>query len=172
MKIKVFISYHRADGSYRKKAENILRSHNVEYYAVPEDADFNGQPAESIKTFLCGKVKQCNVLLCLIGKETYRRPHVDHEIHTALKGSPGERLGIVGVHLPRRRDRLQEPDLNTFPKKLWDNKKYVVWSEWNNLNDNILSLLQTAYDRSNDNSYQTTHSNPCLQLRKTLYYES
>ena len=170
--MRVFISYHRTDHSFRKKTENILNSHNVDYYVVPENKNFNGQTAESIKTFLCEKLKKCDVLLCLIGKETYSRPHVDHEIHTALKGNVGERLGIVGVHLPKRKDNLQALDLNTFPTKLWDNKEYVVWAEWGNLNNDILGLLQTAYERSMDRFYQTNHSNPCMQLRQTLYYDN
>lgn len=66
------------------------------------------------------------MLLCLIGKETYSRPHVDHEIHAALKGGIGERLGIVGVHLPKRTDNLQAIELNTFHTKLWENKNYIV----------------------------------------------
>lgn len=172
MNMKVFISYHRADNSYRKKAENILKSHGVDYYVVPANKSFNGQSAESIKTFLCDRLKQCDVLLCLIGKDTYSRPHVDHEIHTALKGSVGERLGVIGVHLPNRNDQLQNIDLNTFPTKLWDNKEYVVWTEWKSLNDNIIDLVQEAYKRSNNKKYQTNHKNPCMQLRQTRYYDN
>ena len=54
--MKVFISYHRADSAYRRKAENILKSHNIDYYVVPEDKNFNGQSAEKIKTYLCGRL--------------------------------------------------------------------------------------------------------------------
>ena len=170
--MKVFISYHRADSAYRRKAENILKSHNIDYYAVPEDKNFNGQSAEKIRTYLCGRLKQCDVLLCLIGKETFSRPHEDHEIHTALRGNVGERLGIVGVQIPKRTDTLLTIDLNTFPTKLWDNKDYVVWSEWTKLNDNILSLLNTAYERSINTKYQTVHSNPCMPLKQSLYYDN
>lgn len=170
--MKVFISYHRADSAYRRKTENILKSHNIDYYVVPENKNFNGQSAESIRTFLCEKLKQCDVLLCLIGKETYSRPHVDHEIHTALKGNVSDRLGIVGVLLPKRKDNLQSIDLATFPTKLWDNKRYVVWTEWGNLNDNVVDLVREAYARSTDNKYQTTHRNPCMQLKQTLYYDT
>lgn len=172
MDIRVFISYHRADHSFRKKTENILKSHNVYYYVVPEDMNFNGKSAESIKTFLCEELKQCDVLLCLIGKDTYSRPHVDHEIHTALKGNVGDRLGIIGVHLPTRNDHLQSPDLNTFPVKLCDNKDYVVWTEWNSLNNDILELVQIAYERSKDKHCQTNHSNTCMELRKKIYYDN
>ena len=170
--MKVFISYHRADGAYRRKTENILRSHNIDYYVVPENINFNGQSAENIKTFLCEKTKQCDVLLCLIGKETYSRPHVDHEIHTALKGNIGDRLGIVGVHLPKRKDTLRALDLNTFPTTLWDNKDYVVWTEWRDLNDNVSRLVETAYIRSTDRGFQTNHSNPCMPLRQSRYYDN
>lgn len=170
--MKVFISYHRADSAYRKKAINILKSHGIDYYVVPENRSFNGKSAESIKTYLCEKLKQCNVLLCLVGQETYRRPHVDHEIHTALKGNVGERLGIVGVHLPKREDNLQALDLNTFPTKLWDNKEYVVWTEWENLNNDIVNLVQKAYERSMDFKHQTTHRNSCMPLRQSLYYDN
>ena len=50
--MKVFISYHRADSAYRKKAINILKSHGIDYYVVPENKNFNGKSAESIKTYL------------------------------------------------------------------------------------------------------------------------
>ena len=135
--MKVFVSYHRADTRYRKKLENILINNRIEYYAVPEDADFNGKKAETIRAFLCAKLKKCDVLICLIGRETYRRPHVDREIHTALKGAPGVRLGIIGVHLPTRGDSLASVDLDTFPKKLFDNREYVVWADWDDLNEQI-----------------------------------
>ena len=64
--MRVFISYHRADTAYRRKLENILQSHRIDYYAVPEDADFNGKKAETIRNFLCNKLK--SVLLKYIRK--------------------------------------------------------------------------------------------------------
>ena len=170
--MKVFISYHRADTSYRRKLENILQNYKIDYYVVPEDADFNGKKAESICNFLCNKLKKCDVLICLIGKETYRRPHVDREIHTALKGEIGIRLGIVGVHLPSRKDSLSSVDLSTFPTKLWDNKEYVVWCEWNDLNSSIKDLVEVAYNRSCDKKYQTNHKNSCMSLREKIYYDN
>lgn len=170
--MRVFISYHRADTRYRKKLENILIDKRIEYYAVPEDADFNGKKPETIRAFLCAKLKKCDVLICLIGKETYRRPHVDREIHTALKGEPGVRLGIIGVHLPTRRDSLSAVDLNTFPKKLFDNREYVVWADWKDLNEQIKSFAELARERAFDAKIQTTHSHPCLPLKEKIYYDN
>ena len=170
--MKVFISYHRADTKYRHKVENILNNAGIDYYAVPEDADFNGKRAETIKTYICNRLKECDVMICLIGKETYKRPHVDREIHTALKGKPGERLGIICVLLDNRGDSLSNINLSTFPAKLWDNKNYVVWTEYKDLNKNVNELVKQAKSNSLNRKLQTTHKNPCMPLRATLYYDN
>ena len=170
--MRVFISYHRADSKYRYKVENILSSIGIDYYAVPEDADFNGKKAETIKTFICNRLKKCDVMICLVGDKTYSRPHVDREIHTALKGVPGVRLGIVAVHLPSRTDNLNTVDRNTYPKKLLDNKNYIVWCNYSELNRDVEELINKAYQNSLNRKLQTNHSNPCLPLRTTLYYDN
>ena len=168
----VFISYHRADTKYRHKVENILKNAGIDHYAVPENADFNGKRAETIKTYICNRLKECEVMICLIGKETYKRPHIDREIHTALKGKPGERLGIIGVLLDSRGDSLNDVDLSTFPAKLWDNKNYVVLTKYKDLNENVKRLVKQAKSNSLNKKLQTTHKNPCMPLRATLYYDN
>lgn len=170
--MRAFISYHRSDYEYRHNLEKILISNNIDYYAVPEDSDFNGKKAEAIKNFICNRLKQCDILICLIGKETYSRPHVDREIHTALKGNPGERLGIIGIILPTRKETLQSVDLNTFPTKLWNNKDYVVWSMWNSINSALDGLIQAAIANSFNKQMKTDHSNPCMPLRNKKYYDN
>lgn len=170
--MKVFISYHRADNAYRKKTINILNSHHIDFYVVPENKSFNGKSQEEIKTYLCDKLKTCDVLLCLVGTKTYTRPHVDREIHEALKGKVGDRLGIICVFLPTRNDCKTNINLKTFPAKLNENKKYVVLSNWNELNDKILTFVSEAYNRSNNPQLQTKHTNKCMQLRSTIYYDN
>ena len=49
--MKVFISYHRADTAYRRKLERILQNYGIDYYAVPEDADFNGKKGRNNPQF-------------------------------------------------------------------------------------------------------------------------
>lgn len=109
---------------------------------MPEDVNFNGWSAQEINRFTCSELQECDVLLCLIGQETYRRPHVDREIHTALKGDPGVRLGIVGVLLSTRGDSLDRPNNATIPAKIRDNSNYVVWTEYNDLNSKLNVKLQ------------------------------
>ena len=170
--MKVFISYHLIDRKYRRKTENILNHYSIDYYVVPEDIDFNGKSHESIKDFLCEEIRKCDVLLCLIGNDTYSRPHVDREIHTALKGGINERLGIIGVHLDSRNDSLDKLDLKTFPIKLWKNKEYVVWTTWRHLNSNLLVLLDCAVKNARNKKFLTNHSNNCMELRNKKYYNN
>jgi len=152
--------------------ESILTSHNIDYYAVPEDADFTGKHNETIRNYTCSKVKKCDILICLIGCKTYSRPHVDREIHTALKGNVGVRLGIIGVLLPTRSDSLSKASFDTIPVKLIDNKDYVVWSDWHVFQNTIDSLISVAFDRSLDSNIQTNHSNPCMPVKSKIYYEN
>ena len=170
--MKVFISYHRADTLYRRDLGKILSEHGIDYYAVPEDADFNGKKNEAIRAFTCRRVQRCDVLICLVGKDTYSRPHVDREIHTALKGNVGKRLGIVAVYLPTRNDSLKHADFSTLSPKLLDNRDYVVWANWCNLGQNIESLIQEALDNANNPRIQTNHSNPCMPIKSKVYYEN
>ena len=152
--------------------ENVLINAEIDYYAVPEDADFNGKKAETIKTYICNRLKQCDVLLCLIGEDTYKRPHIDREIHTALKGAVGVRLGVVSVVLPTRGDSINRIDKSTLPIKIWQNKDYVVWCDYEDLNFNIIDLLDKAESNANNRSLQTNHTNPCMPLRATIYYDN
>lgn len=170
--MKIFISYHRADTKYRREIEKIIKMNGIDCYAVPEDIDFNGKSPQTIKNFLCHRVKECDVVVCLIGCEAYSRPHVDHEIHSALKGAVGKRQGIVGLVLETRNEQLDNINLNTFPTKLWDNKDYVVWSKYEEAKSTIIALINKAYVNANDATKVTNHTNPCMQLRSTLYYDN
>ncbi len=169
--MKVFISYHRANAKYRRKVENILNHYDLEYYAVPEDANFNGKSQQYIEGFILNKMEDCDILLCLIGLNTYSRPHVDREIHCALKGTVNIRKGIVAVFLPQLEDLTITGKKQIVPVKLQQNKQYVVWSNWNDLNENINVLLEKAISNSRNKKLQTDHSNPCMELRTGKYYD-
>mgnify|MGYP000931722450 CR=1 FL=1 len=169
--MKVFISYHRADSSYREKLENILTSHNIDYYVVPEEKIFDGKSHEFIKTYIINKMKKCDVLICLIGKDTYKRPHVDHEMHAALKGGIEKRKGIVAVMLETRDDRINNIDPNTFPTKIQQNKDFVVLTQFASLHNNFSKLINKAYENAKDETIQVDHTNPCMKLRSGKYYD-
>ena len=169
---KIFISYHRADRKYKDKIINILKKHNYKYFCVDENKSFDGLTHQHIADFICSEMKDCDVLLCLVGRETFSRPHVDWEIHTALKGIVGERKGIVGVMLENREDSKNEIDLNTFPTKFKDNFDYVVLEQFASINNRIEYAVNLAMKNRDDYRIQVTHKNRVMQLRSGKYYDN
>lgn len=107
-----------------------------------------------------------------IGKETYARPHVDWEIHTALKGGVDNRKGIIAVMLENRNDSKNNIDFDTFPNKLQDNLNYIVLEQYATIANRIDDAIDIAIKNSNDAYIQVTHKNPVMQLRLGLYFDN
>lgn len=169
---KIFISYHRADRKYKNAIVEILEEYGYRYFCVDENETFNGWNHQRIADYICSKMKDCDVLLCIVGKETYSRPHVDCEIHTALKGGVENRKGIVAVLLENRNDSKNNIDYNTFPTKLQENLDYIVLEQYASIGDRIEQAIDSAIDNRDDSSMQVTHKNPVMQLRSSKYYDN
>ena len=170
-KHKVFISYHRADTKQEEILEKILNDNNIEFYSVPKDANFDNWSQEHIAQVICDNMKDCDILICLIGKETYSRPNVDREIHEALKGKPGVRKGIIALLIENRNDSKFNINKKTFPAKLLQNKDYVVIEQFGSFKSNALRWINKAYDNSINSTIQTTHANNVMPLRLTKYFD-
>lgn len=171
--MNVFISYHRSDTKQKNKLETILKENKISYYSIPKDADFSGWSHEKIKTEIIEILKSCDVVICLVGKETYSRPHVDHELHEALKGKPGERKGIVVLMIENRGDSKNKVNLSTFPSRLADNlNEYVVLEQFSATSDKIYEDIQLALVNSRNLRIQVKNTAPTMQLRQTKYYET
>ena len=169
---KIFISYHRADMKYKNRIVTILREHGYPYYCVDENKNFNGLSHQDIANKICSMMHDCDVLLCIVGKETYARPHVDWEIHTALKGNINTRKGIVAVMLETRTDNKNDIDLDTFTTKLQENINYIVLEQYATIAGRIDDAIDTAIENSNNPRKQATHKNPVMQLRSGLYFDN
>ncbi|MCM1223035.1 MAG: TIR domain-containing protein [Muribaculaceae bacterium] len=170
--MKVFISYHRADTKFKEKLVAILDYNGIPYYCVPTNANFDGWSHNEIAGYIRQELKDCDTFLCIVGKETYSRPHVDNEIHEALKGAVGKRKGIVAVMLENRLDNKNKINFDTFPVKLAQNLKYIVLEQFSSINDNILKALNLAEENSKNKNIQTNHSNHVMALRSGKYYET
>ena len=170
--MKVFISYHRKDTKYKEHIIKILKENHIEYYCVPDTQDFDGWTHENIAEFIRSKLNECNILLCVVGRDTYSRPHVDNEIHFALKGEVGTRKGIVAVMLENREDSKNDIDLETFPKKLSQNKEYIILEQFASLKNRLVVALNKAKKNSNNPRLQTNHSNKVMRLRGGKYYDT
>lgn len=170
--MKVFISYHRADTKFKKKIVKILNDAGISNYCVPDNANFDGWSHDAIADYIRKELLKCDIFLCLIGRYTYSRPHVDYEIHEALKGTVEKRKGIVAVMLENRMDSKNAINFETFPVKLAQNLEYIVLEQFASIKENIVKALNLAYKNSKNKNIQTNHSNNVMPLRSGKYYET
>lgn len=169
--MKVFISFHRKDIKYKDKISKLLRENNIDYYHVPDEMDFDGYDHQEILNYIKKEMERCDVFLCIVGTETYRRPHVDNEIHEALKGDIDKRRGIVVVLLEERGDSKNNIDEESFPVKLMQNKGYIVIEQFASISKRIIYALNKAKENSKDRMLINNHTNKVMKLRKGKYYD-
>ena len=170
--MKVFISYHRADTKAREHIEDLLKDNDIPFYAVPKDVNFDGEHHQYIKDTILQGMYDCDVLLCIVGKDTYTRPHVDWELHEALKGNIHTRRGILAVMLEKRGDSKNTIDYATFPNRLEDNEDYIVIEQYASLQDRLKDALDKALDNSRNKDMQVNNSRLPMQLRQGKYFDA
>lgn len=169
--MKVFISYHRADTKAREHIEDLLKDNDIPFYAVPKDVNFDGENHQYIKDTILQGMIDCDVLLCIVGKDTYTRPHVDWELHEALKGNVNNRRGILSVMLENRRDSKNNIDYATFPNRLEDNEDYIAIEQYASLQDRLKDALDEALDNSRNRYIQVNNRRPPMPLRQGKYFD-
>lgn len=170
--MKVFISYHRADTKAREHIEDLLKDNDIPFYAVPKDVNFDGEHHQYIKDTILQGMNDCDVLLCIVGKDTYTRPHVDWELHEALKGNIHTRRGVLAVMLKKRGDSKNNIDYATFPNRLEDNEDYIVIEQYASLQDRLKDALDKALDNSRNKDMQVNNSRLPMQLRQGKYFDA
>lgn len=172
--MKVFISYHRGDTAYKNTLVEYLETEEIPYYVVPEDYSFDGLHHEHIAQIIIDEVKWCSVTICIIGQETYSRPHVDHEIKATIKGGISTRRGLVGLMLDNRGDSKNNINYDIFPNRIQDNYTdeipYVVLGQWASFKSELKNLLNEAYDNRYEN-YEVKNNRKLMKLRKGKYYD-
>ena len=137
---KVFVSYHHEDGQgFRNRFEelfaevfDIMDSRSVRPTDIP-----NGLQVDEINRRIRDDyLSDTTVTIVLVGKNTWRRKHVDWEISATVRNTEANpRSGLVGVLLPTHssfgRDNY---DPYTMPPRLYANIKcgfarLYTWSE-------------------------------------------
>lgn len=169
--MRVFISFHRKDIKYKNKIAELLGLNGIKYYHVPDDKNFDGCSHQQILQYVREKMESCDMFLCVVGTDTYRRPHVDNEIHEALKGTIDNRRGIVVVLLEERGDSKNNIDEETFPVKLMQNIDYIVVEQFASISKRIVFALNKAKENSRNRKLLNNHSNNVMELRKGKYYD-
>lgn len=170
--MRVFISYHRADTKAREHIEDLLKDNGIPFYTVSRNVNFDGEHHQYIKDIILQGMYDCDVLLCIVGKDTYTRPHVDWELHEALKGEIKTRKGVLAVMLENRRDNKNDIDYATFPNRLEDNKDYIVIEQYASLQDRLKDALDEALDNSRNRYIQVNNRRPPMPLRQGKYFDA
>ena len=162
-KHKTFVSYyHHDDQKYRnlfdKKFGNVFITKSVEM------GDINSNlKTDTIRRKIRDEyLRDSTVTVVLIGKNTWKRKHVDWEISSSIRHTEyNPRSGLLGLLLPTRSDFGEKTfDQYTIPPRLWDNVNcgFAKIYDWNENPSNISQWIDAAFKRKAkilpDNSYQ------------------
>ena len=166
MKHKVFISYHHANDQYYKEELEKIYCEYMDYCISKsvKDGDIDDNlPDEKIREIIRDNyLKDSSVTIVLVGKDTWKRKHVDWEIYSSLyDGVKNKRNGLIGVLLPTYPD--YDPIKNTYnpytiPPRLYDNIQinYAKIYTWNSFIANAEQYIHEAYLRKIDyENYKT-----------------
>jgi len=170
---RIFISYHRQDSDIKDELVELLEENNYYVRSIDEDHIFDGRKHQEIAQICIDEIEDCDITICIIGKETYSRSHVDHEIKATLRGGFDERKGLIAVMLEERGDSKNNTDLDTFPNRIQDNISdefdYVVLEQWASIRDRIVDAIDEAESRRSEN-INVKNNRGLMELRQGRYY--
>lgn len=101
---KVFISFHNDDMEYKKRFEKTFGEYLDGFVSkAVGDGDINPDlPTETIRQQIRDKfIADASVTIVLVGKNTWKRKHVDWEISSSIRDTKNNsRTGLIGILLP------------------------------------------------------------------------
>ena len=149
-KHKVFVSYYHADDQYYKEKFEELFGDIFISKSVGDGDIYDDLSANYIKRLIQEDyLTDTSVLVVLVGKNTYKRKHVDWEISAALSKKVGGYSGMIGLCLPDHsaygKDNYSEDDV---PPRLVDNLKsgYAKLYDWSTSEKNIKARIEDAFN--------------------------
>ena len=156
---KIFISYHHGDSpqdgdkEYRDKLERILGNYGIAInHSVPYDAIGSDLMTETVRQKIRDEyIRDATVTVVLIGKNTWKRKHVDWEIGSTLRNTEyNPRGGLLGLILPSYdREDSTKYTYNTIPPRLHDNiqRGYALIHNWTEDPVTIQNWIHEAFDK-------------------------
>ena len=120
----VFISHHKKDEKHVEKLKKMLKKHGCEAknYSITSEKENQASNKDYIKQTLSKHMKPASVIICLIGKETYKREFVNWEIkHASREGKI-----IIGMYINKLCNPISS-DLERYADSIinWDIKKLL-----------------------------------------------
>jgi hypothetical protein len=168
---KVFVSYHHAnDQYYREEFEKLFSD---TYDIMVSKSVQIGEIDPNLKTETIRQkirdeyLRDTTVTVVLIGKETWKRKHVDWEIAASIRNTQyNPRSGLIGIFLPTY-PLSSDNKFNhcTIPPRLYDNWKcdFAKLYNWSTNPTVVQRWIHEAFKRRTeinpDNSYQNFSNN-------------
>ena len=168
---KVFVSYHHANDQWdRERFEGIFST----YFGIMITKSVQlGNiipylPTDTIRQKIRDEyLRDSTVTVVLIGKETWKRKHVDWEIGSSIRQTKlSSRSGLLGIFLPDHPD-FGRDKYNPYimPPRLHYNVAcgYAKVYDWSNEPTTVSAWIQSAFERRSkvnpDNSYSSYITN-------------
>ena len=165
---KIFISYHHVmDDEYKRNFVQMMGDEIVDKSVKDGDID-DRLPIDTTRREIRDKyIAEATVTVVLIGRCTWRRKHVDWEIHSSLRDTGNNpRCGLLGILLPNHPDygtgkynpRLIPPRL---ADNCGDNDPYALIYDWSTRTASVRRWIHKAFERKKG----TPPNNGRLQFR-------
>ncbi|MGP1415138.1 MAG: TIR domain-containing protein [Treponema sp.] len=157
---RVFISYHHDnDQDYKEKFVKLFDcDHDIFIDGSVRDGDIDDTlKTETIRQRIRDEyLRDTTVTIVLIGRETWKRKHIDWEISSSIRDTEfNPRSGLLGIILPTHPDYGKGSFTPSIvPPRLYDNVKKGFAKIYNWTNDPLLieRWIETAFrDRKKNN---------------------
>lgn len=153
-KHKIFISYyHKEDQHYKNELEKILgKEYAISRSVQIGDINPNNNTDYTRQIIRDNYLRDSSVTIVLIGKNTWKRKHVDWEIYSSMRNTiSNPRSGVIGIILPTRDDFGKGIPFNkyTIPPRLADNldNKYVSIYDWSDNPNFYQKIIHESFIR-------------------------
>ncbi|MFK7799874.1 MAG: TIR domain-containing protein [Aureispira sp.] len=165
---KTFVSYHHAnDQDYKNRLEQLCQHQIVTRSVQMGDIDPNTSTDNIRRIIREQYLRDSTVTVVLIGRDTWKRKHVDWEIGASIRQTQySSRSGLLGIFLPSHPDYGQSRyNKHTIPPRLADNVDcgFAKLYDWDGRATVIQDWIHEAYQRRGrinpDNSYPNFGNN-------------
>ena len=158
---KVFVSFHHRDQKYKESFVSLMKGYMVDMSVDTGDINPNNK-VDTIRSTVRDKfLRDTSVTVVLIGKDTWRRKHVDWEIAGSIRQTQyNSRTGLLGILLPTYPvPKNEKYNKCTIPPRLYDNVKcgFATIHSWSEYPQTVQKWIHNAFNKRKsvqpDNSY-------------------
>ena len=148
-KHKVFVSFYHQDQKHKEKFVSLMKNHMIDKSIDTGDIDDSNIKVDTIRSKIRDEyIRDATVTVVLIGKDTWRRKHVDWEIASSIRDTKhNSRTGLLGILLPTYPSGKCNPC--TIPPRLYNNIEcgFADIYSWSNYSNTIQGWVHKAFKK-------------------------